>query len=46
MFAQIAANVDAYVTRRYGGAEFGGWYGKWSGHSVGSIGLVLVALFA
>lgn len=45
-FAQVAANVDAYVTWRYGGAEFGGWYGKWAGHSIGSIGLGLVVWFA
>ncbi|KIN09028.1 hypothetical protein OIDMADRAFT_16805 [Oidiodendron maius Zn] len=42
----VAANVDAYVTWRYGGTEFGGWYGKWAGHSIGSIGLGLVVWFA
>ncbi|KAJ5369787.1 uncharacterized protein N7496_005879 [Penicillium cataractarum] len=39
----IAAQVDAFTVFKYGGEEFGGWSGKWYGHSLGGLILGFIA---
>ncbi|KAL2834012.1 hypothetical protein BJY01DRAFT_253250 [Aspergillus pseudoustus] len=39
----VAAQVDALTVWVHGGVEYGGWKGKWLGHSLGGVVLVGVA---
>ncbi|KAJ5880288.1 uncharacterized protein N7473_011341 [Penicillium subrubescens] len=41
----VAAQVDAYTVFMYGGREFGGWSGKWIGHSLGGLILGVIAWY-